>query len=142
VTSSPSNPGPEAAGPPSVPEVFRRALPLLRSVFREYAIPDSTSHSAENDLTAWFVRFCRRNPEMGANAQILALLSLACSFSRGYARLQSGGAPTDPGLKSLLRRTPEEVAQRIAAGDGIRTGARAGESAWARLLAFARVVKR
>jgi len=82
-------PSKDAKAGPGVTEVFRRALPLLQSVFAEYRIPEATARSAEADLTAWFVRFCRRNPDVGADAQIVALLSLACSFSRGYTRTSS-----------------------------------------------------
>lgn len=126
---------------PSVPEVFRRALPLLRSVFREYRIPEATARSAETDLTAWFVRYCRRNPESAVDAQILALLSLTCSFCRGYARLPSKERVADSEFKALLGEAPEAVARRIASPAGISVPGGAA-SAWSRLLAFARRSRR
>jgi hypothetical protein len=118
--------------------VFRGGLPLLREVFREYGIPAATARSAESDLTSWFVRFCRRNPDMGAEAQLLALLSLACSFSRGYARLQSEESPVGPDTAALLRKDPEAVARRIASAAGVTVSGTPAASPWARLLAFAR----
>lgn len=132
-------PSQEVRSGTSVPEVFRRALPLLQSVFAEYRIPESTARSAEADLTAWFVRFCRRNADVGSEAQIVALLSLACSFSRGYARL---AAPSDAiELQALLAQSPDAVAYRIAATGGVSLLPRP-ESPWARLLSFARRGKR
>ncbi len=137
-TTSNENRSEPDSPPPSVPEVFRRALPLLRSVFREYRIPEATARSAENDLTAWFVRFCRRNPQAGVDAQILALLSLACSFSRGHARIAGGDRPADRILKSLLGESPEAVAERIASPAGIASPGRNTGSAWSRLVARVR----
>jgi hypothetical protein len=119
---------------PGVPEVFRRALPLLQTVFAEYEIPEGTALSAEADLTAWFVRFCRRNPDVGPEAQILALLSLACSFSRGYSR--TSGEPS-PAIAALLAQSPDAVAYRIAATDGVGVLPR-HVPRWARLLSFTR----
>ena len=118
-----------------MPEVFRRALPLLRRVFVEYGIPEATSRSAETDLTAWFGRFCRRNPDLGADARILALLSLACSFSRGYVRTAPG--TKSPELAALLALSPDAVAYRIAAIGGVGTLPRP-VSRWARLISFGR----
>lgn len=133
-------PSEEVRSATSVPEVFRRALPLLQSVFAEYRIPEGTARSAEADLMAWFVRFCRRNPDVGAEAQIVALLSLACSFCRGHARLQA--APSDAiDLKPLLSQSPDAVAYRIAATGGVSVLPRP-ESPWARLLSFARRTKK
>jgi hypothetical protein len=125
----------DAPPDPGVPEVFRRALPLLRRVFVEYRIPEGTARSAETDLTAWFARFCRRNPDLGADARILALLSLACSFSRGYVRT-APGEPA-PELVGLLAASPDAVAYRIAATAGVGTLPRPA-SRWARLLSFGR----
>jgi hypothetical protein len=144
---------------PSISEVFRRALPLLRSVFREYRIPEATARSAETDLTAWFVRYCRRNPDSAVDAQILALVSLTCSFCRGYARLSSRQGQgqgqgegegerkgerervADPEFQALLGEVPEAVARRIASPAGISAPGGAA-SAWSRLLAFARRSRR
>jgi len=123
--------------PAPVPDVFRRALPLLQAVFAEYRIPDGTARSAEADLTAWFVRFCRRNPDVGADVQILALLSLACSFSRGYARMQPPDSIGEQDLFALLAQSPDAVAYRIAANGGVGLLPRP-ESRWARLLSFGR----
>ena len=129
-----SRPSKDAQAGPGVPEVFRRALPLLQRVFAEYRIPDSTARSAEADLTAWFVRFCRRNPDAGPDAQILALLSLACSFSRGYSRTSSEPSPE---IAALLALSPDAVAYRIAASGGVGLLPR-HPSRWARLLSFGR----
>lgn len=118
-----------------MPEVFRRALPLLQRVFAEYRIPDGTARSAEADLTAWFVRFCRRNPDVGADAQIVALLSLACSFSRGYTRTSQAEPPAE--VAALLAQSPDAVAYRIAAAGGVGVLPR-HQSRWARLLSFGR----
>ena len=131
-------PSRDAKSGPGVPEVFRRALPLLQSVFAEYRIPEATARSAEADLTAWFVRFCRRNPDVGADAQIVALLSLACSFSRGYTRTSS--SDPSPEVAELLARSPDAVAYRIAASGGVGVLPR-HQSRWARLLSFARPKK-
>jgi hypothetical protein len=122
----------------SVPEVFRRALPLVSAAFQQYRVPESTAHSAENDLAAWFVRFCRRNPAMGQDALILALLSLACSFARGYGARQEAVAPYDREMAALLRERPESVAERIAAAGGIGTARPRAGSALARLLRLSR----
>jgi len=118
-----------------VPDTFRRALPLLQRVFEEYRTPEGTARSAEADLTAWFVRFCRRNPDLGAEARIVALLSLAASFARGYARSLSPEAASD--IASLLAESPDAVAYRIAATAGVGLLPRPG-SRWARLISFAR----
>jgi hypothetical protein len=118
-----------------VPETFRRALPLLQRVFTEYRTPDATARSAEADLTAWFVRFCRRNADLGAEARIVALLSLAASFARGYARGQSPEPASD--LAALLAESPDAVAYRIAATGGVGVLPR-HVSRWARLISFTR----
>jgi hypothetical protein len=122
----------------SVPEVFRRALPLVQAAFQQYGVPEATAHSAENDLTAWFVRFCRRNPAMGQDALILALLCLACSFARGYAVRQDAVPPDDREMASLLRERPEAVAERIAVAGGIGTPRPRAGGALARLLRLKR----
>lgn len=120
----------------NVSDAFRRALPLLESVFREYSIPEPNAKSAETDLAAWFVRYCRRNPESPADASIVALLSLACSFARGHARSQAW-AGVGSELAALLREAPEQVAARIAAAAGIGPAVRS-RGTWARLLSFGR----
>jgi hypothetical protein len=128
-------PSKDAQAGPGVPEVFRRALPLLQRVFMEYRIPEATARSAEADLTAWFVRFCRRNPDVGPDAQIVALLSLASSFSRGYTR--SSSPDPSPEVAILLAQSPDAVAYRIAASGGVGVLPR-HQSRWAKLLSFGR----
>lgn len=120
----------------NVSDAFRRALPLLESVFREYSIPEPTAKSTETDLAAWFIRYCRRNPESSADASILALLSLACSFARGHARSQAW-AGIGSELAALLKEAPETVAARIAASAGIGAPVQSSGT-WARLLSFGR----
>lgn len=130
-----------AEGRASLPDVFRRALPLIESAFRQYGVPEATGKSAEGDLAAWFVRFCRRNPDTGPDAQTLAVLSLACSFARGYATSRAGGTAKDPEIPAILREPPRTVAQRIAAAAGPKShasGAGSRSPAWAWLRALGR----
>lgn len=119
------------------PEVFRRALPLIEAVFREYRIPEATAQSAQTDLETWFLRFCRRNRDIGPESQILAVLSLACSFARGYQAARPGRRSRTGTLSALLDQPPEAVAERIAAAAGV-PGTRSKRGAWRRLQALAR----
>ncbi|MDQ2969567.1 MAG: hypothetical protein M3R62_09700 [Acidobacteriota bacterium] len=122
----------------SASQGFRRALPLIETAFRQYGLPESARPSAEADLAAWFDRFCRRNPDTAPETQTLAVLSLACSFARGYRSSHAAGAP-DPKSQGILRDPPAAVAQRIAAAadpksPASRTGSRSHAWAWLRTL--------
>ena len=129
------------ASPSTAPPAFRRALPLIEIAFRQYGVPETARLSAEGDLAAWFDRFCRRNPDTGPDTQTLAVLSLACSFARGYRTSRAAGAAPDPKLQAILRDPPAAVAQRIAAAaDSKSHASRAGSTshAWAWLRTLGR----
>jgi hypothetical protein len=128
-----------ASGRASAPQGFRRALPLIETAFRQYGLPEGARQSAEADLAAWFDRFCRRNPDTAPDAQTLAVLSLACSFARGYRTSRGAEAAPDPKIHAILRDPPAAVAQRIAAAADPKShesgaGSRSHAWAWLRTL--------
>jgi hypothetical protein len=130
-----------AAGPSSAPQAFRRALPLIEIAFRQYGVPETARLSAEGDLAAWFDRFCRRNPDTAPDTQTLAVLSLACSFARGYRISRGAGAAPDPKIQEILRDPPAAVAQRIASAADPKShasGAGSRSQAWAWLRTLGR----
>ncbi|MCA1580114.1 MAG: hypothetical protein LC796_01730 [Acidobacteria bacterium] len=132
-------PGGDQAPGVRVSEVFRRALPAIRAALEEYRVPASAAASVETDLAAWLIRFARRNRDASPEAQTLALVSLACSFGRGYqARISETDTP-DRKIASLLAENPEAVAARISAGFGCGPSmAPARLDLWTRMRALAR----
>ncbi len=130
-------PGDEAPGV-RVSEVFRRALGPVRAVLDEYRVAPETADAVENDLAAWLVRYARRNPDASDEAKVLAIVSLACSFGRGY-QARSGGA-ADRRMAALLRENPDAVAARVAAAFGFGTATTHSRSdLWTRVRALARL---
>lgn len=132
-------PGGEKAPGVRVSEVFRRALPPIRAALEEYRVPASAAASVENDLAAWLIRYAKRNRDASPEAQTLALVSLACSFGRGYqARFSETDTP-DRRMAALLAENPDAVAARVAAGFGFGPSmAPARLDLWTRMRALAR----
>lgn len=130
--------GVDAAGA-SVSEVFRHALEPVRAVLLEYRIGPQTAAAVEADLAAWLIRYARRNPNASDEEKILALVSLASSFGRGY-QARSGEPPADRKMAALLAQNPDAIAARVAAAFGYGTAPASGRSAlWARVRELARI---
>ncbi|MEP6800562.1 MAG: hypothetical protein ABJC07_01400 [Acidobacteriota bacterium] len=128
----------EPSGVP-VSEIFRRALPPIRAVLGEYRVAGETGAAVETDLAAWLLRYARRNPDASDDAKILALVSLACSFGRGY-QARSAGFPGDRKMEALLAENPEAVAVRVCASFGVGTSMAPPRSdLWSRMRALARL---
>ncbi len=119
-------------------EVFRRALPPIRAVLREYRVAPETGADVETDLAAWLLRYVRRNPDASEDAKILALVSLACSFGRGY-QARSPESTADRKMAALLGENPDAVAARVCGSFGVGTAMAPSRSdLWSRVRALAR----
>ena len=123
----------------AVSEIFRQALLPIRAVLGEYRVPPETGAAVETDLAAWLIRYARRNPDASDEAKVLALVSLASSFGRGY-QARSTESPADRKLALLLEENPDAVAARVSASFGFGTAMAPSRSdLWSRLRALARL---